>query len=63
MEQEISELREALTKERKAVADFLIPWKRHLDQSWLDHFVRSGIVYFNEIGYVLPVPVEDKEGK
>lgn len=54
MEHEVRELREALEKERKAVAEFLIPWRRHLDKSWLDHFVNSGIVFFDECGFVFP---------
>lgn len=55
-------MREALTKERAAIARFLVPWRSHLDQSWLDNFVESGSVRFNEIGYVFPVEVSTNTG-
>lgn len=48
----------ALAKEREALAKFLVPWKHHLDASWLQHFEEAGSVQFDDIGYVTAVPVK-----
>lgn len=53
----IEELEAKLTKEREALSRFLVPYRRSLPQSWLDHFVESGAVYFDEIGFVFPSPI------
>lgn len=48
----ITELETKLTKEREAVARFLVPYRSHLPESWLQHFEDSGIVTFDTIGFV-----------
>jgi hypothetical protein len=55
---EVQRLRGCLERERAALAEFLIPWRRHLDKSWLDHFVKTGAVTFNALGQVFPAPLD-----
>jgi len=60
--EEVRRLRAIIEKEREFVARFLIPWKRHLDRTWLDGFVESGSVVFDELGMVHPTPLDKPEG-
>lgn len=59
---EANKLREMLKTEREAVARFLVPWSRHLDDSWLDHFVEAGIVKFDGMGFIA-APVDETKPK
>lgn len=52
------QLRALLEKERAGLARFLVPWRRQLDASWLRHFEKECGVFFDEIGYVKPRPVQ-----
>lgn len=55
-----AELEAALTKEREAVARFLVPWRHRLaDTTWLQHFVDEGIVTIDGIGYVKAAPLDN----
>jgi ribosomal protein L37AE/L43A len=52
-----AELRTTLEKERAAIARFLVPYRAHLPESWLDHFEQECGVYFDAIGFVNPRPI------
>lgn len=52
------ELKAAIAKEREAVDRFLVPYRSSLPESWLDHFVEAGLVYFDDIGFVYPNPID-----
>lgn len=58
-----AEMRHDLIAAREMVARFLIPWKLHIPDSWLDGFVEAKIVSFDGMAYVYPVPVSTDAGK
>jgi len=50
-------LQKTLESERAALARFLVPWRFHLPDCWLEHMEKECGVYFDEIGFVRPRPV------
>lgn len=58
----VTDLRTKLENERAAVAQFLVPWRDHLgrNSNWLEFFEEKGIVYFDAIGFVYPMPLSGK---
>ena len=54
-----TELEKIVESERAAVARFLVPYRNHLPESWLEHFEKECGVYFDEIGFVHPRPIPE----
>lgn len=57
---ELAKAKETIMKHREGVASFLVPWRHHLTESWLNHFVAECGVEFNSLGYVKAKPFDSQ---